>query len=99
VDLRKGSGSESYYLNLALVDLGATHDFFSLSIAAKLRLEAVKAGRKRNRKKKLPPITTVNGKLLCSTTVVQHMLRMCISSRKKQSLVINFFVANIIHYD
>ncbi len=61
VDLCKGSGSKGYYLYSALINLGATYNFVSQSIADKLRLDAVKAGRSKVEKKAAPPITTVNG--------------------------------------
>jgi predicted aspartyl protease len=73
VDLRKGSGGEGYYPYSALVDSGATYNFISQSVADKLRLEAVKAGRKRNRRKMPLLITTVNGELLRITAVVRQM--------------------------
>jgi hypothetical protein len=47
-----------------LVDSGATYNLFSQSITDKLGLEAVKVGKKRDRKKMPPSITTVSGELL-----------------------------------
>ncbi len=98
VDLRKGSGGEGYDPCSVLVDSGTTYNFISQSIADKLRLEAVKAGRKRNRKKMPLPITTVNGELLYTTVVLQQMVRMCTDARMKRSHAINF-VTDIAHYN
>jgi hypothetical protein len=70
VDRRKGLGAKGYYPYSALVDSGDTYYFISKSLADELKLEAVKAGMKRNRKKMPPPITTVYVEPLRATTVV-----------------------------
>ncbi len=99
VDIHKVSGSKGYYSYSALVDSGATFNFISQSVANRLRLEAVKAGRKRNRKKWAPLITTVNGELLRATAVVWQIVQMHNSTRMKQSQEINCIRANIAHYN
>ncbi len=69
--LSKSSGGEGCYPYSALIDLGATYNFISHFDADELRLEAVKAGWSKVKKKTPPPITTINGELLHSTMVVR----------------------------
>ncbi len=99
VDLYKCSGSKGYYPSLALVDSSATYNFIFKSIADKLGLEAVKAGKSKVKKKALPPITTVNGEPLRATAVIRQMVWMRNSAGTKQSHVINFVIADIAHHD
>jgi hypothetical protein len=76
LDLRKGSGGQGYCPYSALIHSGATYNCISQSVADKLGLEGVKAGRKKNRKKMPPPITMVNSEPLRATTVVRRMVQM-----------------------
>ncbi len=92
VDLRKGSSGEGYYPYSALVDSGATYNFTSQAVADHLSLEAA-------RKRKPPPIATVNGEPLRATAVVWHMVLIRDSAGAKRSLAFNFVVADISHYD
>jgi predicted aspartyl protease len=64
VALWKGSGSEGYYPDLALVDLGASYNFISQAVVDRLGLEVAK-------KRKPLPITTFNGDPLRATAVVR----------------------------
>jgi hypothetical protein len=99
IDLHAGSGGEKYYPYLALVNLGATYNFVSQAVADRLSLEAAKAGKRKKKKKMLPPITTVNGEPLRATVVVRQMVRMQDSAGAKRNHAINFVVADIAHYD
>ncbi len=92
VDLRKGLGGEGYYPYSALVDSGATYNFITQAVADRLGLEAA-------RKRKPPPIATVNGKPLRATAVICQMVRMRDSAGAKWSHVIKFVVADISYYD
>ncbi len=92
VDLRKGSGGEGHYPYSALVDSGATYNFIFQAVADRLGLKAA-------RKRKPPPIATVNGEPLRATAIVRQMVRMLDSAGAKRSHASNFVVADISHYN
>jgi hypothetical protein len=62
-------------------------------------MRPAEAGRQKKAVTKLPAIATVNGKLLCTTTIVQHMLCMRDSAGAKRCHSINFVIADIASYD
>ncbi len=48
---------------------------------------------------KLPTITTVNGKLLCTTAILQHIVRICNNASVKLCHAINVVVVNNADYN
>ncbi len=99
VDLRKGKESNGFLPYSALVDSGATYNFVSQLVADSIRMRPAKAGRRRKAVAKLPVITTVNGKLLHTTAIVRHKVRMRDNAGVKRCHAINFVVADIASYD
>jgi hypothetical protein len=91
-NLRKGFSCKGYYPYSALVDLSTAYNFISQAIEDCPGLKAVM-------KLKLPPIATVNGKLLYATTIVRAIVRMWEIARMKWSHTINFVMATIAHYN
>ncbi len=98
-DLYKGLDDEGNYSYSALVDSLVTYNFISQSVVDKLRLKAVKAGRKKNRKKMLLPMTSVNGESLRATTVIQQIVWIYDSTETRQRHAINFIIADIVDFD
>jgi hypothetical protein len=99
VDLHNDSGREGFYPYSVLIDLGATYNFISLSVADELGLEVIKAGKSKIKKKAPLPITTVNSEPLHTIAVIQQMVQIRDSVRLKRSYVINFVIADIAHYN
>ncbi len=99
VVLQKGSSSKSYNPIMGLIYLGDTHNFIFKTMADLLSLKAAKAERNMNKAKIPPPIATVNGKPLRTTTIVCHIVRMFLNADMKQSHSLNFIVVNIAYYN
>ncbi len=94
-----GKESNNFLPYSAIVNTGAIYNFVSQAVADSVKMRLAKARRQKRAIVKQPIIATVNGKLLCTTAVVRHMVRMHNSAGIKRCHRIHFIVTDVVGYN